>query len=223
MFPNCRMEIEIPGLLILNGEQGSGKSKLISYLMYKYRNKFAYGICFTNTYFEDDSFDYIPKKFIHPEYSEEKLDNLMNIQKNLIKKGIIKEAFVIFDDSVSKDQFNSESLKNLCTQLRHYHITVIFATQYANIVPTWMRTNAMGVVIFKSDSECNLRALFQSYGQGFGKFDNFRNYIADNLGNYKFIYYNKKNSGATIDEKYPVMIAPKNIPKFHLKFDTSKN
>lgn len=212
------MELEIPSLLIINAEQNSGKSHLIRYLMYQNRHRFDYGIVFTNTYFEDDSFNYISKKYVHPEYDPEMLSNLMAIQKKLIKKGVIKEAFVIFDDCIESDQFQCATLKNLCTQLRHYHITVIFATQYANIIPTWMRTNAMAVVIFQSDSECNLKALFQSYGQGFGKFDSFRKYIATNLGNYKFIYYNKKTTEKELPKKYPVMICPPKIPIFKVKF-----
>jgi len=147
---------------------------------------------------------------------------LQKIQEKLVMKKIIKEAFVIFDDCIEKEQFSCQILKNLCTQLRHFHVTVIFATQYANILPTWMRTNAMGVVMFQTDSECNLKALYSSYGQGFGKFELFRNYIAKNLGNYKFIYYDKAASG-TLTEKFPVMRCPAKIPKFKLRFNTTKN
>ncbi len=216
------MDIEIPGLLIINSEQGGGKTHLIRYLMHKYRHSFDFGIVFTNTYFEDGSFDYIDKKYVHPEYNPDILANLMKLQMGLIIEKTLKEAFVIFDDSIEKDQFACPILKNLCTQLRHYHIMVIFATQYANILPTWMRANTMSVVIFKSDSECNLKALFASYGQGFGKFERFKNYIAENLGDYKFIFYDKKASG-DIAKKFPVMRCPAKIPKFKLRFNTNKN
>jgi len=181
--------IEIPGLILVNGPQGVGKSHLINYLMYTNRKKFDYGIVFTNTYFEDDSFPYINKKYVHPEYDEEILLTLMQIQKKVVESGNEKQAFVIFDDCIDQEQFKSPVLKRLCTQLRHYFITVIFACQYANLIPPYMRTNCMAVVIFKTDSEINLKALFASYGQAFHNFNSFKNYVMGNLGNQKFIFY----------------------------------
>lgn len=213
------MDIEIPSLILINSPQGGGKSHLIRYIMYQHRKKFDYGIVFTNTYFEDDSFDYVPKDYVHPEFDEEILSNLMTIQQNLIKKNIIKEAFVIFDDCIDRTQFESSILKRVCTQLRHYHITVIFSTQYANLLPTYMRTNCMSVIIFKTDSECNLKALYQSYGQMFDSFNAFKNFILSKLGNHKFIYYKKNQVSEDINETFPVMIAPERIPKFKLKFN----
>lgn len=212
------MDIEIPGLILINSPQGGGKSHLIRYMMYQLRKKLDYGIVFTNTFFEDDSFDYINKKYIHPEYNPNVLEGLMNIQANLIDaRGPKKEAFVVFDDCIDPKQFKDPKLKELCTQLRHYHITVIFATQYANILPTWLRANAMAVVIFRTDSECNLKALYQSYGQLFNNFNEFKNYVMQNLGNYKFIYYDKRHVNQDIDETYRIMLAPAKIPKFKLK------
>lgn len=208
------MEIEIPSLILINAPQGSGKSHLIRYIMWMNRKKFDVGLVFCNTFFEDDSFDYIDKKnkLIHPEYDEKVLKNLMKIQAEKKEEGETTNAFVIFDDCIDAKQFQSPVLKNLCTQLRHYNITVIFSTQYANIIPTWMRANAMTVIMFKTDTESNLRALYESYGQSFGTFNDFKSYFFQNLGDYKFIYYNKK-------DPFKIMKAPKKIPKFKLKFN----
>lgn len=208
------MEIEVPSLMILNGAQGAGKSHAIKYIMHKLRNTFKYGLVFTNTFFDDNPFDYIPSEYIHPEYDEDVLNNLMDIQKKLIEKDVINEAFVIFDDCMDDpNQFQSSALKRLTTQLRHYHITVIFSTQYANHLPPRMRTNAMAIIIFKTDTEVSLRALYQSYGQHFESFHSFKKFLMKNIGNHKFVYY-KKNS----KNKYQVMLAPKNIPKFKIKY-----
>jgi hypothetical protein len=213
------MKLERPGLLLINGEQGRGKSKLIDYLMYKNRKNFDYGVVFTNTHFEPGNYDYISEKYIHPEYDESVLESLMKIQEDLIKEKKFKDCFVIFDDCIDKKQFESPVLKRACTQLRHYNMTIIFATQYANILPPWMRSNAMGIVMFLSDSHRNLKALFESYGQKFDSFNNFKNYIMMNLGNYKFVYYDKKHITDDIFTTYRVMICPAKIPKFKIKFN----
>ena len=77
--------IDIPSFVIINGFQGGGKTYLIKYLMYKYRKVFSYGLVFTNTNFDTNNsgFSYVPDEFIYPEYDEEALDNLMNIQSKL--------------------------------------------------------------------------------------------------------------------------------------------
>lgn len=212
-----KLQIELPSLILLNATQGSGKSHLIRYLMHMNRKKFDYGIIFCNTHFEADSFDYIDKKFVHPEYNPEVLSNLMKIQAKLVEEGVIKQAYVVFDDCIQASQFQCPNLKQLCTQLRHFHITVIFATQYTNLLPTWMRANAMDVIIFKTTSKSNLIALYESYGQEYGNFNDFKNYIMENLGNYKFIYYDKRHANENIEQTYKIMICPSKIPKFKLK------
>ena len=145
------LSLIIPGLFIINGAQGSGKSNLIKYLMQQYRTKFSYGLCYSNTAF-DGGFDYLPPKFVYQEYDENSLVTLMDIQANLVKKGVIKEAYVIFDDVIDSKTFNSPILKRLCTQLRHYHITCILSTQHVTAIGPLFRNNCMNVAIFKTDS-----------------------------------------------------------------------
>lgn len=80
------MDLEVPFLLILNGSQGMGKSHCAKYIMYKLRKKFDFGIVFTNTFFDDNPFGYLPEKYIHPEYNEKVLENLMDKQAKLVEK-----------------------------------------------------------------------------------------------------------------------------------------
>jgi len=209
-----------PSLFLVNGPQGQGKSYLIRYIMYMMRNVFDYGIVFTGTNFdkESGSFEYIDKKYIHNKYDPKILQNLMDIQKTLIKEGKRKDAFVIFDDCIYKNMFKDETLDTLSTQLRHYFITVIFSTQYAKKIQPSLRTNCMVSVIFKTTSKSNLKALHEEYGQEFDNFNKFKDYIIKNLGEHKFIYYNSKIAGEDIEEKYKIMLCPPNIPKFKIKF-----
>lgn len=213
-----KINIIIPGLYIICAYQGSGKSHLIRYIMRENKYKFDYGVVFTNTFFDEDAYDFFPEKFVHPEYDENILQNLMNKQAKLIGKGIIKEAIVIFDDCIDDpNEFSSKVLKRLCTQLRHYHITVLFSTQYCNAIPPRMRTNAMGCFIFKTDTEVALKALFESYGQKFETFAKFKKYLMEATGDYKFVYYDKQKDGK-IQDMYQIMKCPEHIPKFKIKF-----
>lgn len=216
------MNLTVPALYLLCGSQGKGKSHLIKYIMHELQNKFELGIIFTNTFFDDNPFPFIKKKYIYPHYDETALINLMNIQKKCIENGIRNEAFCIFDDCLEKEQFRSQALLDLCTQLRHYHITVIFSTQYCNALPPRIRTNAMSVFIFDSDTRVNLESIYDSYAQRFDSYTLFKNYVFDNLKEkYNFIYYDKtkeRERDEKMEDIYEIMRCPRDIPDFKIKF-----
>ena len=56
--------------------------------MHKYRKLFSYGIVMSNTSFDtqDSGFDYIPKEFQYPEYDENAIINLMELQGKIVEK-----------------------------------------------------------------------------------------------------------------------------------------
>ena len=122
------MDIQIPSLIIIAGKPKSGKSYLIKYLMYQMRKKFDYGIVFTRTQFTHDM-NYISPEYVHNNYYEDKLKNLMKIQSEVVRMGLNKQAFVLFDDCLSTE-FSSQLFIDLITQHRHFKITPILSTQY---------------------------------------------------------------------------------------------
>jgi len=214
------IDLQVPGLLIINGNCGEGKSNLIKFLIRKYKNKFDYGVVFTNTSFDvndSSAIDYLPKEFIHSEYKEEILEGLMNIQKDVVERGGLNEAFVIFDDCIDKKIFASTLFTRLATQFRHYHITPIISTQYPNLVPPTLRSNIMSTVIFKSTSKRAIDALWESYGQDYSKED-FRKFLCKGTGDYNFIYYNKKEKK---EKQYQILKVPNQNKKFMLKYNTT--
>lgn len=215
------MKITIPGLLLINGGQGLGKSHLIKYLISTHKDKFDYGLVFCNTSFDisdKSSFDYIPKKYVHAEYDEVILSKFMDIQAKLVKQGIVKEAFIIFDDCLDIEMFNTNCFKRLVTQLRHYHITVFLSTQYPNAVSPRTRNNCMQVVIFYTDTEVALKALHGSFGQQWS-FKEFKKLVMDSCIDHAFLYYNKKEQDPKI--RYQVLRAPKTIKSFKVTYNTS--
>jgi len=210
-----------PYLLIINGAQGKGKSYFIRWLLrenYLSKNKWDFGIVFSNTAWENGNWDFIPKNYVFEEYNEEVLKNLMQIQKNNLKKNINTQAFVIFDDALDdKDQFTSTTLKKLSIQLRHYNISLIISTQYPHLIPPRFRSNAMYSIFFDSGSGVReLEALYNAYGARFKNFHEFKDFYYNNIDNHKFIMYNKKT------DEYQVYRCPPKIPTFKFKFNKYK-
>jgi hypothetical protein len=226
---SAKTKINLQNFLIVAGPQGYGKSWLIRYIMLANRDKFSYGLVFTNTSFSDDSFDYVPQQFVHPEYNEEALVKLMDIQEDLAlrkKEGEIEEipnAYLIFDDCLFDGQFKSKPFKRLMTQLRHYHIFCIISAQYPNAIPSMFRANAFQVAMFSTAQERALKALYENYGQLFKNYRQFKDFLLDNTGNYQFIFYEARGTSTKVADRYRVMKAPATIRKFMLKVNTSIN
>jgi hypothetical protein len=63
-----------------------------------------------------------------------------------------------------------------------------------------------------------LEALYESYGQLFDSYNDFKKYLLGNTGNHQFIWFNARNGAATIDGRYQIMKCPETIPDFEMKF-----
>ena len=211
------LHIEMPSLCIINAPQGRGKSHLIKYILHELEPQLDFGIVFTNTSFNEENYDFIDRKYIHPNYNEDVLKSFMSICSGLIKRGVKKNAFVILDD-VLGDRLNASQFLKLCTQLRHYNIYCIVSTQYSNAIPSNIRANAMYVVIFHQDTQRSLHALYDSYGQRFENFNAFKNYIMKRLGDHKFIFIDKKITGS-IEDVFKIYKAPAKIPHFTMRYN----
>src|SRR5690606_27755811 len=145
------MDITTPGLVIISGQQGSGKSNLLKYIVKLLRKQLKYGVMFSQTAFNEGNLDYIPEKYIHTQYNPEILHNLMKIQAGLDKENR-HLAFVIFDDCIVDSWVNCKWFNQLVTQVRHYNILIIITTQYINKVPIMVRENAFQVAMFSADT-----------------------------------------------------------------------
>lgn len=169
---------------------------------------------FCNTYF-DNPYDCINQEFVHPEYNENVLRSLMQKQAKLIEQKIIKQAFVVFDDCLDDEkEFSSSALKQLTTQCRHYNITVIFSTQYSASIPSRMRTNAMSVFIFYTDTKNNLLNLYESYGQKFETYNDFKDFVIKNTQNHQFLFFNKMGD----KQVFRILKCPPKIPYFKINY-----
>lgn len=217
------MNLAIPGVYMVCGLQGGGKSHLIKYIMYRNRSKFDLGIVFTNTGFVDGNFDYIDKRFVHLEYSAGALANMKKIFQKRIEDKKPLCGFVIFDDCLEGSQWKEKELRSLITQVRHYNITVIISTQHPTAIPPLFRTNTFQAFMFFMGSEDAMKSLWRNYGQMFGSYAEFKeSYTAATGNKHQFLGYNAQNGGVSIDSRYKVMICPKDIPEFRIGAKSSK-
>jgi hypothetical protein len=65
-----------------------------------------------------------------------------------------------------------------------------------------------------------LEALYESYGQQFDTYTDFKKYLLENTANYQFIWDDARNGESTIEGRYQIVHCPEKIPKFQMKFKT---
>jgi hypothetical protein len=191
---------------IICGRSGSGKTQVCLNLL---NSKSLLGGSFDEIYYFCDSPDDLMKDHLKikkenfiKKWTESDLENMISKQRSDVeKKGIDKAKSIcyLFDDVLSKKKFlNSNIVKKLVCECRHYAISVIFNTQSYKLLPRVVRLNASGIILFPS----NLNELIKFSEEqclpnmSQKKFLEYIQYITSKPHQFAFI-----NNHADIDEK----------------------
>lgn len=161
--------------IVAIGKRGSGKSVLLRDILYRYRD-IPYVIVFSAT--EDCNSTYtgiVSELFIHTEFSESVLQNVIARQKQIAMQSPDKLAsngvLVVFDDMGYTNFLKSKSLKQLFYNGRHSHITCVLSVQYSLDIPAGIRPNIDIVFCFKENMKKSRERLYQYF---FGMFDSIK-------------------------------------------------
>jgi hypothetical protein len=206
------LDINTPGLMIINSKSQGGKSHLAQYTMYEKRKAFKWGIAFSNTAFNDDNLAYIPKRFKHLEYRPLILWEVM-CKQAAVPKAQRPLVFVWIDDCNAQMNEHDKILYRAITQTFHYNLFILITTQNINTLPSWCRENAFQVVLFKMFTKGALESAYDSYGQDFDSVKDFKHQINNKLGDHVFAYINRHKMG-----QWKFMKCPAVLPKFKLKY-----
>jgi ABC-type Fe3+/spermidine/putrescine transport system ATPase subunit len=111
---------------------------------------------FSETAELNDDYNFIEKSFIYKTSQiEQKLNKILKIQLNNIKKGKKVNLLIILDDVQVHSR--SKKLINLSTLGRHYHITVILSLQYPKQLCSSSIRNNLDTVFFSDLGEVALK------------------------------------------------------------------
>jgi hypothetical protein len=211
----AELNLELPGLYLVCGLQGGGKSHLLRYIVCKNKKKFDVALVFSNTGFVDGNFDYVDRRFVHHEYSEDILRNFKDIFQKQIEAGKHPSGLIVFDDCISGKQWRSPELVSLVTQVRHYGVTVLLSTQYPKAIPPLFHTNSFKTFMFFLGSKSAIQALYEYYGQLIGSFEEWKAFYTNaTTPKYHCLVYDARNGSQERASRYQVVMAPKDIPRF---------
>ena len=135
--------------IVVIGKPGTGKTTLITSLLYEKRIIFPIGIVMSGT--EDSNGHYqkiFPSSFIYNKLDEKKLENFITRQK--IAKNHLQNpwAVLLLDDCTDDPKlFNKPIFQGIFKNGRHWKMLFILSLQYCMDVRPVIRTNVDGVFI----------------------------------------------------------------------------
>lgn len=214
------------------GATRSGKSVLERCICYINRHVIDYVVAFSNTGTDEGNLDWIPPRYKHVAWGEKVSIDVQGKRTTAMKGDIVvlalmKEqlkfprevrplACVIVDDDMTG--FSSHVLLRLCSQAWHLNVLVILCTQQVNRLWAPIRLQAYGVALFYLGTEQELKAAYQSYGQGFWNWLAFKDFLQSKLqeGDNKFLWKNMRKAGPWRCFMAP---HPRTIPKFVISWE----
>lgn len=157
------------------GKRGTGKSTLITDIMYHKRHIPA-GVVMSAT--EDGNHHYksfIPDLFIYGDYDREAIERVLDRQKNISSRGQTPSgAFLLLDDCMYDRRFMKDTCIRQCFMNgRHWKIFFMLSMQYCMDLSPDLRANVDYVFILRENIVQNREKLYKSF---FGIFPNFNTF-----------------------------------------------
>ena len=173
------LDFNTPQICVFLGKPKMGQSWALRHQILKQTldNKvFKYGIVFTKTKF-NGQYDYLPDDYVYDNYDPQILQRYLDGLKEL-NENEKEPSFVIFDDIQGLLSSQDPTLTQLVSNHRHFKISVFFCFQYiyGRASTPVLRECTTMAFLFNSKGKRTLEALFESFGQLFENFKQFKEY-----------------------------------------------
>jgi len=151
--------------ILIIGKAGTGKTRLITSLLYEKKHIFPIGIVFSGT---EDSNGYFrrifPSTFVFNKLDETQLTEFIRRQK-IARRHIRNPWSVVLLDDVTDDPkiFNKPLFLGMYKNGRHWKMLYILSLQYCLDVKPAIRTNIDGVFILREPILRNRQRLWTNY------------------------------------------------------------
>ena len=184
-----------PFIAVLFGRKNAGKSQLIRFACYEYRNDFSYIVVISASNDANGFYSaFLPEAHIHTSYDPALIESIIEKQIAL-QKTKKSQCLIILDDCLGMEGINmgtSQSrpeLMRVFTQNRHMGISLIVSTQAVKQVPRVLRNNADYACIFRSLNQA-LADLYEEYSHLTKR--EFFEFVQKYTANYHILIFNSK-------------------------------
>ena len=188
---------------VVIGKRGTGKSTLVTDLLY-YKRNIPCGLVMSGTEEGNSHYqNYVPSLFIHNDYSKNALDKLIQRQKKLLKKGVKKgiDTFVLMDDCMYDKKFLKDScIRQIFLNGRHYRITFLLCMQYCMDLTPDLRSNIDYVFILRENVIQNREKLFKNFFGVFSSLDSFSQVMNACTENYECLVLDNTSKSNKLED-----------------------
>lgn len=164
-----------PSTCIFIGKRSTGKSTLISDIMY-YHRRTPYGLIMSGTE-EGNGFygNYFPPLFIHSSFKKNIVSTLIKRQKRVTKSKVSDPtAFFLMDDLMyDKSAIKDKNMRLIFMNGRHWKILFLLSMQYCMDLPPDLRANVDYLFILRETIIDNQKKLWKYF---FGMFPTFSSF-----------------------------------------------
>jgi hypothetical protein len=184
------------------GKPGTGKTTLITSLLYEKRACFPVGMVMSGT--EDSNHHYasmFPSTFIYNKFDSHALENFIKRQK--IARTYLPNpwAMILLDDCTDDPKiFNKPLLQGLYKNGRHWNMLFILSLQYCMDVRPCIRTNVDGTFILRESNLRNRRAIWENYAGNIPDFKLFCNIMDQITNNYTALYIHNNTHSNNLED-----------------------
>lgn len=219
------MSISIPSNVLYIGVTNSGKTHSFKYMFKKIANKFKYGVLISSTANLNYDYNFMPKDFIHDEFKEDIITNMIEMQEEKVKfamekygqnnyKNHVDNSFIIIDDSIGMIDFHHSIFNSLFSKSRHLFISVFILIQHLTAISPCMRVNCLYIAI-TIVSDNNIDTLYKLI-PGFDSKKKLKEYLQEKCINYQVMWVDKYNPYET--QKIKILKFPEKSCEYKLRF-----
>ena len=180
----------------------TGKTTLISSILYEKRNIFPVGMVMSGT--EDSNGFYrkmFPSTFVYNKLEEDKIQEFIKRQK-IAKKHLKNPWAVLLLDDCTDDPklFNKPLFQGLYKNGRHWACLYILSLQYCMDIKPVIRTNIDGTFILRETNLKNRKALWENYAGVIPDFTMFCDIMDQLTDDYTALYIHNTTQSNKIED-----------------------
>jgi len=184
------------------GKPGTGKSTLITSILYEKRNIFPMYLVMSGT--EDSNGHYkkiLPSTFVYNKLEEKKIEDFV-VRQKIAKKHLVNPWAVLLLDDCTDDPklFNKPLFQGLFKNGRHWRMLFLLSLQYCMDIKPVIRTNVDGVFILRETNLRNRKSLYENYAGIIPDFSMFCEIMDSITTNYTALYIHNATTSNKLED-----------------------